>query len=305
MPSSTHDEPESGPAAGSTAPPAKAGWRRRTRRIAVRILAWYLVWICMALVLQRAVLFPRSYAQTMDSPGEGVVGLEQIWLETDEGNVEGWFVPGRGVTADRPGPLVIYAHGNAEVIDYFPYVLAPYTARGVSLMLIEFRGYGRSAGSPSQKRITEDYVHFYDLIATRPEVDRDRIIFHGRSVGAGVVCSLARHRSPAMMILQSPFSSVRSMMARYLVPPFLCLDPFDNAAVVRQFDGPILIMHGRRDEVIPFAHGRSLHALATAGVFSEFDCGHNDFPTDSDRYWNETFGFLEEHGILPRRPPVP
>ena len=274
------------------------GWKVRARKIGVRLLVWYLVWLCLALVLQRYILFPRSYAEVMENPGEGVPGLEQIWLETDQGQVEGWFVPGLGVSDERPGPVVFYAHGNAEVIDYFPYVLGSYLNRGVSLMLVEFRGYGRSAGSPSQKRITEDYVRFYDMIAARPDVDSDRIVFHGRSIGTGVVCSLARRRKPAAMILQSPFSSVKSIMAEYLVPPLLCRDPFDNAAVVREFDGPIMIMHGTRDEVIPFDHGKSLHAVAKAGLFHEFDCGHNDFPTDSDRYWRQVTEFLLDARIL-------
>jgi len=238
-------------------------------------------------------------AAAMNNPGEGVAGLEKLWIDTDQGRVEGWFIPGQGVSRESPGPLVIYAHGNAELIDYYPYVLAPYTQRGVSLLLPEFRGYGRSAGSPSQKRITGDFVRFYDLAAVRPEVDRQRIIFHGQSVGTGVVCALALHREPAAMILQSPFSSVKSMMARYLVPPFLVLDPFDNAAVVRELDRPMLIMHGSRDEVIPFAHGRGLHGMARQATFCEYDCGHNDFPIELPRYWQEIGDFLRDQGLIP------
>jgi len=291
----------------SIAPHHSAGplpWKQRVKRVSVQFLVGYLLWLCVAGVLQRHILFPRYLAQAMTSPGEGVARLERIWLDTDQGKVEGWFVPGEGVSAASPGPVVFYAHGNAELIDYFPYILDPYLRRGVSVMLVEFRGYGRSAGSPSQARITDDYIRFYDMIAARPEVDRDRIIFHGRSIGTGVVCSLAQHRKPAAMILQSPFSSVRRIMGGYLVPPFLCWDPFDNAKVVRELDRPILIMHGTRDEVIPFAHGRSLHDVAKKAQFCEYDCGHNDFPIESERYWREISDFLRAHGVVAGNEPL-
>jgi fermentation-respiration switch protein FrsA (DUF1100 family) len=279
-------------------PASRPTGRQRLKAIAVRVLLWYMVWISVAAVFARSILFPRHYAQVMESPGEGVPGLERLWLETDQGKVEGWFVPGEGVSADSPGPVAFFAHGNAEVIDDYPYVLEPYRKRGVSIMLVEFRGYGRSAGSPSQKRITEDYIRFYDMIAARPEVDKSRIIFHGRSVGTGVVCALAAERKPAALILQSPFKSVRSMMARYLIPPFLCFDPFDNEAVIRSLDRPILILHGNRDEVIPFSHGQGLSRLVEGCKFHEYDCGHNDFPIDSDRYWEDVMEFLTDHDIL-------
>lgn len=280
--------------------PAAPSWKQRLKRIAVPLLIGYIIWLGVASVLQRYILFPRQFTTVMADAGEGVPGLERIWLDTDQGKVEGWFIPGRAVSAAAPGPVVFYAHGNAEVIDYFPYVLAPYLERGVSIMLVEYRGYGRSEGSPSQTRITDDYIRFYDMTAARPEVDKDRIIFHGQSIGSGVVCSLALHRPPAAMILQSPFSSVRSMMGKYLVPPFLCRDPFDNTAVVRELDRPILIMHGTRDEVIPFAHGRNLHGVAKNGLFCEYDCGHNDFPMESSRYWQDIDTFLRKHEIIAR-----
>lgn len=281
------------------APPSAAPARKqRLRRLGVRVLVWYIVWLCVAMFIQRSILFPRHLVETMEDPGEGVAGLEKMWLDTDQGKAEAWFVPGQGVSGASPGPVVFFAHGNAEVIDFYPYVLQPYVDLGVSLALLEYRGYGRSAGSPSQKRLTEDAVRFYDMIAARPDVDRDRIVFHGRSIGTGVACALAAHRKPAALILLSPFSSVRSMMAKYLVPPFLCLDPFDNAAVVRELDRPILIMHGNRDEIIPFHYGRGLGDLAKRGQFCEYDCGHNDFPIDSPRYWKDIETFLRESGIV-------
>lgn len=279
-------------------PATKPSRKQRLKSLGKRLLVWYLIWLCLALVLQRRILFPRHFTEAMADAGEGVAGLERSWIETDQGKVEAWFVPGKGVSAASPGPVVFFAHGNAEVIDDYPYILQPYLDRGVSLALVEFRGYGRSEGSPSQKRLTEDTVKFYDIVAARPDVDKSRIVFHGRSVGGGVACSLANHRKPAAMILQSPFRSFKSMAARYLIPSFLCLDPFDNATVVRALDRPVLILHGNRDEVIPFHHGQGLSKLVEGCKFSEYDCGHNDFPMDSDRYWEDIDAFLRASDVI-------
>ena len=79
--------------------------------------------------------------------------LKKIWLDTEEGRVEAWLIPGDDVSAERPGPAVVFTHGNAELIDYWPAALAGYQKLGATLLLPEYRGYGRSAGSPSQEKI--------------------------------------------------------------------------------------------------------------------------------------------------------
>lgn len=102
--------------------------------------------------LQRAMLFQPNIAPT-DEPRIGrTPGLERWWHESDEGPVEAFFLPGDGVDAAHPGPVVIDTHGNAEVIDPLPGWLAPYRRMGVSVLLPEYRGYGRSAGCGGKLR---------------------------------------------------------------------------------------------------------------------------------------------------------
>ena len=262
------------------------------------LLAIYVIWLGLGMLIQRRIVFPRHFAAEARHPGIDVPGLEKRWLSTPQGPVELWFMPGEGASPDRPSPAVLFAHGNGELIDGLPEQLDPWRQRGLSVMLCEYRGYGRSSGSPSQKRITQDFTRAYDLLAERPEVDPERIIFHGRSLGAGVVCSLARHRQPAAMILQSPFISVARLCAPYLIPRPFVLDPFDNAAVLRQLDVPILIQHGTEDRIIPISHGRRLQEIARRATLNEYECGHNDFPVESPRYWNEMERFLKEHELL-------
>jgi hypothetical protein len=196
---------------------------------------------------------------------------------------------------------VILAHGNGELIDdNFPW-MARYLDLGVSVLLPEYRGYGRSGGSPSQAAITADMERFYDWLVQRAEVDPARVMFHGRSLGGGVMAALAAARTPAAMILESTFTSVASIWTRALLPPFLCRHPFRTDAVMEKYRGPVLVFHGTRDEVIPVRHGRRLHESIPQSRYVEMPAGHNDFPPDPEAYWSAIRAFLHDNGL--RRSP--
>jgi fermentation-respiration switch protein FrsA (DUF1100 family) len=247
--------------------------------------------------IQRQILFPRHLVHTFPGAGVGVPGLERIWIESPEGPVEGWFLPGNGVSEKNPGPLVIFAHGNGELIDYWPEEMGMYREMGCCVLLPEYRGYGRSAGKPSQEAIGEDFLKFHDIMSSRGDVDKTRIVYHGRSLGGGAVCDLASKRQPRAMILQSTFTSVKDMARRFMLPGPLVADPFDNFSVLKTLDVPVLIMHGRRDDLIPYGHAEKNREAARNAVFIAYDCGHND-PPDPDVYWRDIHDFLNKNGII-------
>lgn len=240
--------------------------------------------------LQRSVLFPREYAVPVPNADAGVENLEKLWLDTDQGDVEAWFLA--AFDADAPAPAVIFAHGNAELIDYWPQQLRRYRELGYHVLLPEYRGYGRSDGEPSQARITKDFVAFHDILADRDEVDIGGVVYHGRSLGGAVVAQLAAVRTPHAMILESTFTSVIDFARQFFVPKALIADPFDSRAVLRTLDVPVLIFHGTRDSVVPFAHGKELAEAAKDATFVSYDADHNDFPPDRGAYWSEIEAFL-------------
>lgn len=267
----------------------------------VYLLLAVVLWALAVWFLQRSVLFPTRLipAAIRVEPGENV---EVMWLDLPEGpgagRVEAWFIPGEGVSADSPGPAVIYAHGNGELIDLWPNDLRGYTRRGVSVLLIEYRGYGRSDGSPSQRGITDDFTAFYDRLATRPGVDPRRIVFHGRSLGGAVVAALSKRREPAAMILESTFTSVTDMAWGFFVPPLLVRDPFDTLAALDGYGGPVLILHGENDQIIPSDHARRLHAAAAHSTLVLLPgTGHND-PPPAEAYWGAIDAFLRDAGVI-------
>lgn len=250
-------------------------------------------------VAQRQLVYPH-YAVGRVAEAPEPSNRERIWLEMAFGRVEAWYFPPKAAKAANPHPSVIFAHGNREVIDGWATAFLPFTEMGVGLMLVEFPGYGRSEGKPSQKRITATFVAAYDRLAARPEVDGSRIVLMGRSLGGGAICQLAKRRPSAAMILLSTFTSMKSYAKRSLIAPgFLVRDTFDSLAVVRDYTGPILVFHGKSDRVIPYRHGEKLVEAATNGRLVTYHCGHNDCPPDPEHFWNEIAIFLRNTSVLP------
>jgi hypothetical protein len=255
----------------------------------------YAVYCLLLFLGQRHILFPRYM---VPSPGPAALQgtrIETWWLETASGKVEAWYLP--PAAAEKPAPAVIFGHGNGELIDYWPNELGRFSEMGIGLLLVEYPGYGRSDGSPSQESIAETFTLAYDRLAARTDVDPARIVLFGRSLGGGAVCDLALKRPSAALILMSCFESVSAFAVRYLAPAFLIRDPFDNLSAVRQYHGPVLVLHGQFDEVIPFGHGQALHAAAQDGKMIVYEAGHNDCPPDWAVFWRDVEEFLRANGI--------
>ncbi len=240
---------------------------------------------------QRALLFPApSLAGAAARPHDA----ETVWLEIPGGSVEAWYLPPL-VGTGGPAPLLLFTHGNGELIDYWPTAFKEPRSWGLAVLLVEYPGYGRSAGAPSQRSVTAAVVAAFDWARRRPSVDATRIIAYGRSVGGGAATALAGERPVAAMILESTFTSVRVFARRYGAPALLVRDRFDNLAAVRRFTGPLLVVHGEHDEMIPVAHGRALHAAQPSSELYLMPCGHND----CQQPWPAIKRFLARHQLLP------
>ena len=249
-------------------------------------------YFALACAMQRRVLFPAPPAES-GAALESMPGAERVWLETDGVRAEAWYLPPLAA-GSGPAPLLIYTHGNGELIDYWAQAFEPPRRWGAGVLLVEYPGYGRSTGSPSQRTITATMASAFDRMTARADVDPARIVAWGRSLGGGAACALARERKLAALVLESTFTSVRPLARGFGVPGFLVLDPFDNLAALREFPGPVLILHGERDEVIPVQHAGDLHAAAPGSQLVIERCGHNDCP----RPWALLHDFLRQHRLL-------
>jgi uncharacterized protein len=247
--------------------------------------------------MQREFTFPRQHVKVSESPVGRVPDAEAYRVAAAAGAVDAWFLPpfrrADGI------PVLIFSHGNGELIDQWLGEFDEFRRWGLGVFLVEYPGYGRSEGAPSEKAVQDALVKAYDAIVHRRGVDKDRIVGWGFSLGGGAICALARERRLAALILQSTFTSLRIFAHRYFMPEFLIRDPFDNAEVLRGFPGPVLVLHGRNDDVIPYAEGRRLAMVAPRATLRLYECGHWCWPPVQLPLAKDIHQFLRDNGILP------
>jgi len=258
------------------------------------LLALFVGYFFLACAMQRSVLFPAPRLAG-GNPLERIPGAERLWLDTDAAHAEAWYLPPLSATP-APAPLLVFAHGNGELIDDWAEAFEPPRRWGAAVLLVEYPGYGRSTGSPSQASIAATMASAFDRMTARAEIDPNRIIAYGRSLGGGAACALARERRLAALVLESTFTSVRQLARGFGLPGFLVRDPFDNLDALRSYPGPVLIVHGERDEIIPAQHAAALHAAAQRSRLALEPCGHND----CQRPWLLVRDFLLENGLIGR-----
>ena len=157
-------------------------------------------------------------------------------------------------------PLVLYFGGNAEEVSWM-IEAAQAGAPGASWLLMDYRGYGQSAGAPSETALVADAVALYDHAATLPGADPKRIVAFGRSLGSGVAVALAAARPLAGLALATPYDSLAALAKRYywyLPVDWMLKHRFDSIARAPQLRTPLLCLIAERDEVIPAAHAERL-----------------------------------------------
>jgi pimeloyl-ACP methyl ester carboxylesterase len=239
-------------------------------------------------LVQRSLLYPAPPR----SSDRDVRGAEIVRIGSPAGDVPALLLAPETRT---PVPLVMFTHGNAELAtDWLP-VFDEIAHWGAAVMLVEFPGYGGAPGAPSESSILDVVRAAYDWAAADPRIDAKRIVAYGRSLGGGAAARLAADRPVAALILESSFTSVADFAARLLAPGFLVRDRFDNRAALAKYRGPLLVIHGTHDTLVPIAQGRELSTLVPDARFHEIDCGHND----CSREWRTIRSFLTDAGVLP------
>lgn len=209
----------------------------------------------------RLVYFPTSKIEiTPESLG---LTFEEVWLETSDGvAIHGWYVPAEG---DRP--VVLICHGNAGNISHRVDLLALLAKRvEVGVFVFDYRGYGRSEGSPGEKGTYLDAEAAWRYLTETKSIPPGRIIVHGRSLGGAVAARLARHARPAGLILESSFTSIPDLGADiYWFLPVRAISRFKYATLeyVGGVDCPLLVVHSDDDEIVPVRHGRKLFEAAS------------------------------------------
>jgi alpha-beta hydrolase superfamily lysophospholipase len=248
------------------------GFRRAFIRWLLIAVAAYVAVCGVAAWQKEAIIFPvRGHGRAVGKTAPA--GFETWWQTMRDGTrVEAWWRPIRGATPERPAPAVLVFHGNGELIDDSRELAEVWNAAGASVLLVEYRGYGRSGGAPGVASCTGDAVEWFDRVAATPGVRSDAVLAYGFSLGGVFAAELAALRPVAGLAMEgSPAGLVEIARDRGIWLVF-SRERFDGVAALAKPapEVPVLLTHGRPDAVIPFRHLDLLararpHATVVAG----------------------------------------
>jgi fermentation-respiration switch protein FrsA (DUF1100 family) len=170
---------------------------------------------------------------------------------------------------------ILFSHGNAEDIFGSTPFFEKLCDAGFNVFAYDYRGYGTSEGAASEQNSYEDAEIAYNYLTETLKIAPEKIIIHGRSLGAAVSIDLASRKPCGGLIVESGFVSAFKVLTRYPIFPF---DKFKNLGKITKVNSPALFIHGKRDEIIPFWHGEMLHAAANEPKFSFWlaEASHNN-----------------------------
>jgi fermentation-respiration switch protein FrsA (DUF1100 family) len=271
------------------------------------IVALVLLRLAVLALEPRLVFFPQRDL-VLTPAGIGLPYEDAAVVTADGVRVRGWFVPAPASAA--PAPVLLVFHGNAETIAHGLDLAARAHSAGFAVLLAEYRGYGGNPGSPSEEGIARDGLAF--AAAAEERADGAPVVLWGRSIGASVAVRLAVAGHGAAVILESPFTSARDLLRDQGAWMFLALSylgsyRFDAAAHMADVRVPVLVIHGTRDEIAPFAHGRRLfdRAPGTKALVALEGGGHNDlWARHADALWAGAERFVRAlpAAAVPSRP---
>jgi len=179
---------------------------------------------------------------------------------------------------------ILFSHGNAEDIGTATPFLKELQNAGFSVFAYDYRGYGTSEGRPSEENSYQDIETAYNYLTQELKIPPEKIIVHGRSLGGAVSIDLAAHKTCGGLVVESSFVSAFRVMTKYKIFPF---DKFQNLNKIKKVKCPILFVHGKQDNIIPFWHGEALFANASEPKFSFWidEANHNNvFAKSKDNY---------------------
>ena len=248
---------------------------------------------------RRLIYFPSP--GPVPSAATLLPGGRDVVLDTEDGKRLGaWYLP---ATGGQPGPAVVVFNGNGGDRSGRAQLAAGLSRLGMSVLLFDYRGYGGNPGPPSEKGLAADARAAQTWLAAQPEVDPDRIVYFGESLGAAVAIGLAMERPPAALVLRSPFTSlaeVGKVHYPWLPVGWLLIDRYPSIDRIGSLAAPVMVIAGDRDDIVPESLSRKLYDAAPdpKRYLLVPGTGHNDPElVDGDRMLEEVGRFLSEAGV--------
>jgi fermentation-respiration switch protein FrsA (DUF1100 family) len=224
-------------------------------------LAGYLMVLLLLLLLENTLLYPAPAPLAGDWEAAHIEHEDVEFRSADGTRLHGWFLP-----HPSPRATLLYCHGNGDQVAFLGDYLSDFRDRHrVSIFVFDYRGYGKSEGSPFETGVLADAHAAQHWLAKRTGERADQLVLMGRSLGGAVAVDLAANNGARGLILQNTFSSLPDAAARlYPWAPvrLLMKNRYDSINKIGKYQGPVLFSHGTADTLVPYELGRKLYDAA-------------------------------------------
>ena len=275
-------------------PRKKRGLAYRLTMSVLRILVVAYVGLGALLFFGQSWIVYRPHREMELAPPTGT--YEEVTLQAADGTkLSAWYFPVKDARN-----VVLFCHGNAGNMSHRLLSVYAFQDMGLSVLIFDYRGYGDSEGNPSEGGTQQDARAAWDYLVKTRKFDPGRIVLFGRSLGGAVAGHLAGEVTPGALILESTFTSVPDLgwdLYPYLPIRLLCRFSYDTRSVLARVNCPVLVVHSRDDDMIPFSHGQALFEAAKGPKeFLRLSGSHNDsFLSAGKTYTAGLKAFLDKH----------
>jgi len=281
--------------------------KKALRVFVMPISGVYLVLLILIIALLICIFYPRIESffiffpetQLDYTPDELNLGYREVYFTAADGErLHGWLFPLKGEC-----PVILFCHGNAGNISHRLENVRLLLREKLQVFVFDYRGYGRSSGSPSERGIYLDGLAAYDYLVEEDRISPANIIPFGRSLGAAVAIEISLNRKVRSLVVESAFTSTREMArstALFFPVSYLLPAHYNNLKKIGRVTVPKLIIHGKADEIIPFSMGPMLfEAAKDPKYFLPLErAGHNDTFIVGGRSYFEAFARFAKNSHL-------
>lgn len=261
--------------------------------IFIVISVWVLLFLMFHFFQKNFIYFPHNEIQV--TPNYISLEYEDITLTTtDNIEISAWWIPNKNERA-----TLLFLHGNAGNISHRLDSISIFHQLGLSVLIIDYRGYGKSTGSPSEEGTYIDAETAWQHLTQEKNINSNEIIIFGRSLGGAVANWLADKYTPAALIIESSFTSIPDIGKHYY--PYLPINllariKYPSIDRMNNIMSPVLVIHSENDEIVPYKFGKELFEKANQPkVFLDINGGHNDgFLISGDKYTDGINRFITD-----------
>lgn len=271
--------------------------RNMITTIVVTVVGLYVLFAALVYFGQNRLVFLPS--RTIDvTPDQVGLAYDDIAIDvTADAKIQAWYF--RAAPENHAGRTVLFCHGNAGNISHRLQTVRFFLDLSADVLLFDYRGYGRSDGTPTEDNVYADALAAYRWLTAERAVAPENVFLFGRSMGGAVAVDLASRVRCGGVIIESTFTSAVDMGRRlypFMPIRLLARISFDSQSKISRLTCPVLVAHSPQDEIVPYEMGRALYEAADSRKhFVDLEGGHNDLTSlDNDLYRNALEEFLRQ-----------